>query len=82
MIGIRPGEKLHEVMISEDDSRMTIELDDRFVIAPILSGWSPAHLHQMGGRPVAEGFRYSSETNTELLTNKDEVAALLAQKPA
>ncbi len=67
VIGIRPGEKLHEVMITEDDARMTAELDDRYVICPMIPEWSADHLAQYGSKPVAEGFRYSSDRNTEWL---------------
>jgi UDP-N-acetylglucosamine 4,6-dehydratase len=66
-VGVRPGEKLHEVMITEDDARMTLELDDRYVICPSLLNWSPSHLERLGARPVAEGFRYASDLNTEWL---------------
>jgi UDP-N-acetylglucosamine 4,6-dehydratase len=65
--GIRPGEKLHEVMITEDDSRATLELDDRYVICPPLSNWSDDHLRALGAHPVTEGFRYSSDLNSEWL---------------
>jgi UDP-N-acetylglucosamine 4,6-dehydratase len=67
IIGIRPGEKLHELMISEDDARVTLELDDRYVICPPLDDWSTAHLEALNARPVAEGFHYSSDHNREWL---------------
>jgi UDP-N-acetylglucosamine 4,6-dehydratase len=67
VIGIRPGEKIHEVMITEDDSRATVELDDRYVITPPIVSWSDAHLRAAGGRTVPDGFRYSSDTNSEWL---------------
>jgi len=67
VIGIRPGEKLHEVMITEDDARLTLELDDRYVICPQFSDWSRDHLLKAGAKPVVEDFRYSSEINTEWL---------------
>jgi UDP-N-acetylglucosamine 4,6-dehydratase len=67
IVGIRPGEKLHEVMITEDDARLTLELDDRYVICPMLQGWSAEHLKAAGARPVAEDFRYSSDLNKEWL---------------
>lgn len=69
IVGIRPGEKLHEVMITEDDARMTVELDDRYVIcpSPVLAGWSPKRLNEHGAKPVAESFRYSSDTNDDWL---------------
>lgn len=67
IIGIRPGEKLHEVMITEDDARSTLELDDRFVICPPSLDWERDHLRAAGGKPVTEGFRYSSDANAEWL---------------
>jgi len=69
IVGIRPGEKLHEDMITEDDARMTVELDDRYVIcpSPVLAGWSPKRLNEHGAKPVAESFRYSSDTNDDWL---------------
>jgi UDP-N-acetylglucosamine 4,6-dehydratase len=69
-VGIRPGEKLHEVMITEDDARMTVELEDRFVICPPWPDWPNGHLAAYGSRPVAEGFRYSSDLNAEWLDAK------------
>lgn len=65
-IGIRPGEKLHEVLVSEEESRYALELDDRFVLLPIeteraLKNWS-------GGKPLPQGFRYTSDDNPQQLT--------------
>lgn len=67
VVGIRPGEKIHEVMITEDDARMTLELSDRYVICPANPGWKDDHLKAAGAKPVVEGFRYSSEQNQEWL---------------
>lgn len=67
VVGIRPGEKLHEVMITEDDARTTIELDDRYVIEPAFHFWVRQHIDAAGARPVAEDFRYASHTNTQWL---------------
>jgi UDP-N-acetylglucosamine 4,6-dehydratase/5-epimerase len=69
IIGIRPGEKLHEVMITDDDARMTVELDDRYAICPSpqLTGWSLDRLNELGARPVGEGFRYASDSNPDWL---------------
>ncbi|MHB2168634.1 UDP-N-acetylglucosamine 4,6-dehydratase (inverting) [Alsobacter sp. R-9] len=65
-VGIRPGEKLHEVMITEDDARNTLELADRYVICPPLQAWSADHLAPLGPvRSVDESFRYASNTNPE-----------------
>jgi UDP-N-acetylglucosamine 4,6-dehydratase/5-epimerase len=63
-VGIRPGEKLHETMISEDDARNTLEYDDYYTILPdpqtVMFRRQP---DPEGGRPCPEGFRYTSETN-------------------
>src|SRR5882757_8822387 len=67
VIGIRPGEKLHETMIPADDSRWTVEIDDRYVIlASFAAAAREAYLNR-GGKPVAEGFAYSSDSNPEAL---------------
>jgi len=79
-IGIRPGEKLHEVMITEDDARMTVELDDRYVICPINPGWLDEPLQTLGAKPIEDGFRYSSDRNSEWLDAED-LAALMAGAP-
>ena len=68
-IGIRPGEKLHEVLISEDESRHSIELDDMFVIQPAHPWWSGAET--VAGRPLPEGFRYASDDNPWSLTAEE-----------
>jgi len=61
LIGIRPGEKLHEILISEDESRQAVEYDDMFVLEPIYPSWSFGS--REGGKRPAPGFRYSSDTN-------------------
>ena len=63
VIGIRPGEKLHEALITEDDSRSTLELEDRYVIEPAFAYWSRTPYSEAGARPVADGFRYTSDKN-------------------
>ncbi len=70
VIGIRPGEKLHEVMISEDDARNTLEFDDYFVIQPEFTWWARHNqkLTNTGGTPVVDSFRYSSEINPAWLS--------------
>ena len=65
IVGIRPGEKLHETMITEDDARMTRVLSDRYVIEPTLSFWSTEHYTD--GAVAPDGFSYASDTNTEWL---------------
>jgi len=68
-IGIRPGEKLHEVLISEDEARNTVEMEDRFVIQPAHSWWRRENWS--AGKPLPDGFRYASETNDQWLTGQD-----------
>ena len=64
-IGIRPGEKLHEEMISPDDSRRTVELPNRFVVSPIFAEWG---FTPPNGKAVEDGFNYRSDTNDLWLT--------------
>ena len=67
-IGIRPGEKLHEVMVPEDESRNTLEFDDHFVIQPMHFWWQgEEELLARGGKQCDPDFRYSSETNDQWL---------------
>jgi len=67
VVGIRPGEKLHEVMITEDDSRLTLELEDRYVIEPAFRWWQREPYLAGGAMPVTEGFRFASDTNDDWL---------------
>lgn len=67
IVGIRPGEKLHEMMITSDDARTTLELSDRYVIEPALAFWTNKHLTTNGANPVVEDFEYASNTNTDWL---------------
>ena len=64
-IGIRPGEKLHEEMISPDDSRRTVELSNRYVVSPIFAEWG---FTPPKGKAVKDGFNYRSDTNDLWLT--------------
>ncbi len=66
-IGIRPGEKLHEVLISEDEARSTVELEDMYVVQPAVSPWFGYEWEQKG-TPLSDGFRYASNTNDQWLT--------------
>jgi UDP-N-acetylglucosamine 4,6-dehydratase/5-epimerase len=65
-IGIRPGEKLHEVLVSEDEARTTVDVGDRFVIQPVHPWWEHADIP--GATPVPAGFRYTSDLNDDWLT--------------
>lgn len=60
-VGIRPGEKLHEEMISAEDSRRTVARPDRYVVQPTLAMWGG--FHEAVGEPVPDGFAYTSDTN-------------------
>ncbi|MBP2303233.1 UDP-N-acetylglucosamine 4,6-dehydratase (inverting) [Azospirillum picis] len=78
IVGIRPGEKLHEVMITEDDSRQTYELADRYVIEPAFTFWQHAPYERLNARPVADGFRYASDSNDDWLDGA-RLQALLSE---
>jgi len=75
-IGIRPGEKLHEEMISLDEGRRAIEFEDYFVIVPSTKVGLSAF---KDGSPVADGFRFSSDNNKDWLTT-EQIKKLIAQK--
>jgi UDP-N-acetylglucosamine 4,6-dehydratase len=68
-VGIRPGEKLHEVLLSDDEARNAIERDDMFVIQPAQSWWRKENWKNDVSLP--EGFRYSSDSNSHWLTAED-----------
>jgi UDP-N-acetylglucosamine 4,6-dehydratase len=67
-IGIRPGEKLHEVLISEDEARNALETDDRYIIQPSHPWWKRDHW--VNAKPLPEGFRFASDNNAQWLTNQ------------
>jgi len=66
IIGIRPGEKLHEVLISDDEARTTIEQEGRFIVLPAEAMWF-VYDWKAHGQPLPDGFRYASDTNTQWL---------------
>jgi UDP-N-acetylglucosamine 4,6-dehydratase len=68
-VGIRPGEKLHEALISEDDGRKTLEFEDYYIIQPDFPWWGEENIS--GAKPVPEGFKYTSDTNPEWLKGND-----------
>ena len=68
-IGIRPGEKLHEVLISEDEARSTVEMDDMFVIKPTHPFWDEFRWNE--GKALPDGFCYGSDNNTQWLKGKE-----------
>ena len=68
--GIRPGEKLHEIMVTTEDSHTTYEFDKHFIVYPQMT-WNNKQQPDLSGRKVEEGFSYSSGTNTEWLSVED-----------
>jgi FlaA1/EpsC-like NDP-sugar epimerase len=65
IVGIRPGEKLHEQMIGAEDALHTFDYDDYYKILPAIHNWSADPERINGGKPVAADFIYSSDTNPE-----------------
>jgi UDP-N-acetylglucosamine 4,6-dehydratase len=76
IIGIRPGEKLHEVLISEDEARSTVELADMYVVQPATASWFGYEWEDQGSK-LEDGFRYASNTNDHWLT-PEEIADIIA----
>lgn len=74
IIGIRPGEKLHEQMIGAEDAPHTFEYPEHFKILPAIYNWSASLARIKDGKPVPEGFTYSSDNNKEWMT-EGELAA-------
>jgi UDP-N-acetylglucosamine 4,6-dehydratase len=79
VVGIRPGEKLHEVMVPEDDARSTVELEDRYVILPDAYQARRQLYLDAGARPTPEGFSYASDKNPEGGLDARGLQALLSQ---
>ena len=71
IIGIRPGEKLHEQMIGMDDSPYTYEYDDYYKILPAINNWSFDHKRINKGKLVSPGFSYSSDINKEWMSENE-----------
>ncbi len=75
VIGIRPGEKLHEIMCPADDSHLTLEFDDHYVIQPTITfAFKTSYIkNRLGekGKPVDQGFEYNSGNNTSWLTHEE-----------
>jgi len=63
IVGIRPGEKLHEIMVPEDDARRTLEFDEYFIIEPSHDFWSERSENHSSGKSCPDGFQYSSDKN-------------------
>lgn len=68
IIGIRPGEKLHEQMIGLEDAPYTFEYEEHYKILPAIHGWSADPARINGGKPVTEGFTYASDNNPEWMS--------------
>ena len=77
VVGIRPGEKLHEVLVSESEARRTLDRGDMYVVTPIDARWSD---HDWQGENIDEDFAYRSETNEHVLT-VDEFRDLVEAVP-
>lgn len=73
-VGIRPGEKLHEQMIGEEDAYYTFEYPEHYKILPAINKWSTSPERIKDGIKVSEGFTYRSDNNTAWMTN-DELLA-------
>ena len=70
-VGIREGEKIHEVMITKDDSRSTYEYENHYIVYPHFDWWNTEKHFTEGGKPVEDGFEYNSGTNEEWLSVED-----------
>lgn len=69
IVGIRPGEKIHEVLLTEDESSRSLDIGDCFIIKPSFPWWGDSHWDQ--GTSLPPCFRYSSESNDRWLTTKE-----------
>ncbi len=76
IIGIRPGEKLHEVLISEDEARTTVELDDMYVVQPAAALWF-GHQWEDLGKALPDDYHYASDNNSEWL-KVDQIQEIVA----
>ena len=74
VIGIRPGEKINEILLTEDEARHAVGFDDYFIIEPEHSFWQKGRV--AGGEPLADGFRYTSDNNDRWLS-KDDLHAIM-----
>jgi UDP-N-acetylglucosamine 4,6-dehydratase len=73
VIGIRPGEKVHEVLITADEARHTVQCDDVYVVLPEHQWWMS---NGLDGKPLDDGFVFSSATNDRFLSVEDLRAML------
>jgi len=79
-VGIRPGEKLHEQMIGEEDSFFTYEYPEHYKILPAINGWGTCEKRIKGGIKVVEGFRYTSDSNPEWMSRESLQAWVTANQ--
>ena len=73
-IGLRPGEKLHEEMISAEEGRRALRLGQRYVLQPDLASWG--YTSPPDGEPVPPGFHYTSDTNDQWFTGEQMMQIL------
>src|SRR3546814_13273591 len=71
VVGIRPGEKLHEVMVPEDDARNAVEIDDRYIVLPAFGDAPTRDWIGRGARAVAPDLHYASDSNHEWLRSEE-----------
>ena len=76
IVGIRPGEKLHEQMIGAEDSHFTYEYPEHFKILPQINGWADDQKRIKDGVKVPEGFVYASDSNLSWMSDADLQAGL------
>ncbi|MDD2367421.1 MAG: UDP-N-acetylglucosamine 4,6-dehydratase (inverting) [Desulfuromonadaceae bacterium] len=79
-VGIRPGEKLHEQMISVEDSLFTYDYPEHYKILPSINNWNNSEERIQDGKKVAEGFSYTSDNNPEWMSSGDLQAWLTANQ--
>lgn len=71
IVGIRPGEKLHEQMIGEEDAFHTYEYEEHFKILPAIHNWTASEARIKDGRKVPAGFSYTSDNNSAWMTSEE-----------
>lgn len=77
-VGIREGEKLHEVMVTKDDSRKTFEYENHYIVYPHFDWWNSEKFFTNGGQSIEDGFEYNSDTNNQWMT-VDELRICLSE---